>query len=188
MAQHNYEGLNPTDTPSTVRTAIQVSSDHPFNHRCAHHPMTTQCDQSQCSNTNHNLALPQFMTQPNYEDLDPTDNPSTVPTAFQTSSNHTFNLKCAHNLMETQCNKPQYLIPLNKICTHIPSASQNNKVSLSNSLASPYPTDPGEHVLKWSTTATGEQNFPVKWFKFIHPSPNPRMRNLSLWHIHPLPP
>ena len=77
--------------------------------------------------------------------------------------------------METQCNQPQYLIPLNKICAHIPAASQNNQVSLSNSLASPYPPDPGEYVLKRSATATGEQDFPVKWFKFIHPSPKPRM-------------
>ena len=42
-------------------------------------------------------------------------------------------------------------------------------------LASPYPPDPGEHVLKRSATATGKQDFPVKWFKFIHPSPKPRM-------------
>ena len=77
--------------------------------------------------------------------------------------------------MEAQSNQPQCLIPLNKICNHIPSASQNNQVSLSNSLASPYPPDPGEHVLKRSATSTGEQDFPVKWFKFIHPSPKPRM-------------
>ena len=77
--------------------------------------------------------------------------------------------------METQCNQPQYLIPLNKICAYIPSASQNNQVSLSNSLASPCPPDPGEHVLKRYATATGKQDFPVKWFKFIHPSPKQRI-------------
>ena len=115
------------------------------------------------------------MTQPNSEVLEHTGTPSAVPTALQASCDHTFNPKCAHNLMETKCNQPQYLIPLNKICAHIPSGSQNNQVSLSNSLASPYPPDPGEHVLKRSATATGEQDFPVKWFKFIHPSPKPRM-------------
>ena len=115
------------------------------------------------------------MAPPNSAYLDPTDTPSAVPTTFQSSCDHTFNPKCAHNLMETHCNQPQYLIPLNKICAHIPSASQNNQVSLSNSLASPYPPDPGEHVLTRSATATGEQYFPVKWFKFIHPSPKPRM-------------
>ena len=39
----------------------------------------------------------------------------------------------------------------------------------------PIPPEPGKHVLKTSTIATGKQDFPVKWFKFIHPSPKPRM-------------
>ena len=65
--------------------------------------------------------------------------------------------------------------PIEQICAHIPTASQNNQTNLFNSLASPYPPDPGDHVLKRSATATGEQDFPVKWFKFIHPSPKPRM-------------
>ena len=69
----------------------------------------------------------------------------------------------------------QYLIPLNNICAHIPSASQNNLVNLSNSLASPCPPEPGELVLKRSAIATGEQDFPVKWFKLIRRSPEPRM-------------
>ena len=77
--------------------------------------------------------------------------------------------------METQCNRPQYLIPLNYIFAHIATASQNNQVSLSNSLASPYPPDPREHVLKRSATGTDEQDFPVKWFKFIHASLKPGM-------------
>ena len=138
MAQHNYERLKPTDTPSTVPTAIQASSDDTFNPRCAHNPMETQCNQSQCSYPSHNFALPQFMAQHNCENLDPTDNPSTVPTTLQASSDHTFSHKCAHNLMATQCNQSQHHTSLNKICAHIPSASQNNQVSLSNSLASPY--------------------------------------------------
>ena len=136
ISQHNYEGLNPTDTPITVPTAIQATSDQTLNPRCAHNPMATQCNQSQYPNLNHNVPLPQFMTPPNSKDLDPTDTPSEVPTTLQASCDHTFNPKCAHNLMETQCNQPQYLIPLNKICSHNPSASQNNQVSLSNSLAS----------------------------------------------------
>ena len=173
MAEHNCEDLDPTDDPSTVPTAIQATSDQTFNPRCAHNPMATQCNQSQYPN--HNFALQQFMASPTSEDLETTDTPSAVPTALQASCDHTFNPKCAHNLMETQCNQPQYLIPLNKICARIPCASQNNQVSLSNSLASPYPPDPGEHVLKRSATATGEQDLPVKWFKLIHPSPKPRM-------------
>ena len=77
--------------------------------------------------------------------------------------------------MATQCNQSQYLTSLNKIIAHNPSASQNNQVSLSNSLASPYPPDPGEHVMKRSATEGGKQDSPVKWFKFIHPSHKPRM-------------
>ena len=50
-----------------------------------------------------------------------------------------------------------------------PSVSQVSQTNLSNYLASPYPPDPGEHDLTLSPTATGEQDFPVKWFKFIHP-------------------
>ena len=51
-------------------------------------------------NLSHNFALPQFMAQHNCEDLKPTDTPSTVPTALQASSDHIFNPKCAHNLMQ----------------------------------------------------------------------------------------
>ena len=35
MAQHNYEDLKPTDTPRTVPTAIQATSDQIFNPSCA---------------------------------------------------------------------------------------------------------------------------------------------------------
>ena len=175
IAQHNNEDLNPTGTRSTVPTAIQASSDHHFNPRCAHNPMVTQCNQSQYPNLRHNFAQPQFMAQPNCEDLVCTDTPSAVSTALQVSSDHTFNPKCTHNLMDTQCNQPEYLTSLNKICAHNPSTSQNNQISLSNSLASPYPIDPGKHVLKRSVKEIGEKDFPGKWFKFIHPSPKPWM-------------
>ena len=162
MAQHNYEDLKLTDTPSIVPTTIQATSDQMFNPSCAHNPFTTQCNQSQYPNPNHNFALSQIMAQLNSEDLDPTDTPSALPTALQAFCDHTFNPKCAHNLMETQCNQSQYLTSLNKIYAHIPSASQNNQTNLSNSLASPNPPDPGEHVLKRSATATDEQDFTVK--------------------------
>ena len=56
----------------------------------------------------HTFALPQFMAQHNCEDLNPTDNPSTVPTAFQDLSDHTFNPKCADNPLAIQCNQSQY--------------------------------------------------------------------------------
>ena len=91
MTQHNYEDLDPTDTPSTVPNAIQATSDQTFNPRCAHNPMATQCNQSQYPNPNHNFALPQFMAPPNAADLEPTDTPSAVPTALQASCDHTVN-------------------------------------------------------------------------------------------------
>ena len=173
--QDNCEDQEPTDDPNSVPTALQASSDHIFNPKCAHHPLATQCNQYQYPNPNNNFVLSQVMAQPNCDDLEPTDTPSAVPTSLQPSCDHTVNPKCAHNLMGTQCSQPQYLIPLNNICAHIPSASQNNQVSLFNSLASPYPPDPGEHVLTKSATATGDQDFPVKFYKFIHPTPKPMM-------------
>ena len=55
----------------------------------------------------HTFALPQFIDQHNYEDQEPTDTPSTIPTAFQFSCDHTLHPECTHNLMAIQCN--QYL-------------------------------------------------------------------------------
>ena len=100
------------------------------------------------TNLSHNFALPQFMAQHNCEDLKPADNPSTVPTTLQASSDHTFNPKHAHNLMATQCNQSLHLTLKKQICSHNPSASQVSQTNLSNSLVSPYPPDPGEHIWK----------------------------------------
>ena len=82
-------------------------------------------------------ALPQFLTQHNCDDLDPTDTPSAVPTALQTPSDDTsspFLMKptCAHNL----------------------STSQVSKSYHANPVAFPYPPDPGEHVLVQSSAPT----------------------------------
>ena len=115
------------------------------------------------------------MVQHNCEDLQPTDTPSPVPTALRASSDHTSNSKCAHKLMATQCNQSQYLTLVKQVSTHNPSACQLSQIDLSNSLAFPYPPDRWEHVLKRSATELDEQDFSAKWFKFIHPSPKPRM-------------
>ena len=117
----------PTDDPSTVPTAVHATNDEPF-----------KCNQSPYPNPNHNFALPQFVAPPNSDKLDPTDTPSAVQTTLQASCDLTFNPKCAHNLMENQCNQPQYLILLNKYCAHNPSTSQVSQTNLSNSLAFPY--------------------------------------------------
>ena len=70
----------PTDTPSTIPTAFQVSCDHSLHPECTHNLMAIQWNQY--PNPNHNSALPQFLAHHNCEFLDPTDTPSAVPTAL----------------------------------------------------------------------------------------------------------
>ena len=80
----------------------------------------------------------------NCDDLDPIDTPSAVPTALQAPSDDTYNPKCTHSLMETQCNHSQYPILMKKNCTHNPSTSQVSKSYHPNPVTFPYPPDPGE--------------------------------------------
>ena len=189
--QLDHANLSPTDVflehHDYELFLLQKEIDAPNDN--LNHPDTHICENQDdilihATILSHTFALPQFMAQHNCEDLKPTDTPSTVPTALQASSDHT---------LATQCNQSQYLTLMKQICAHNPPASQVSQTNLSNSLASPYPPDPGEHVLKMSATATGKQDFPVKWFKFIHPSLKPRMTETpvqipSMWRIHPLPP
>ena len=51
------------------------------------------------------------MAEHKCEDLDPTDDPTTVPTAILATSDQTFNPSCAHNSMATWCNQSQYPSP-----------------------------------------------------------------------------
>ena len=90
----------------------------------------------------------------NCDDLDPTDTPSAVPTALQAPSDDTYNPKCTHSLMETQCNHSQYPILMKQNCTHNPSTSQVSKSYHPNPVTFPYPPDPGEHVLETSSAPT----------------------------------
>ena len=90
----------------------------------------------------------------NCDDLDPTDTPSPVPTALQAPSDDTYNPKCTHSLMETQCNHSQYPILMKQNCTHNPSTSQVSKSYQPNPVTFPYPPDPGEHVLETSSAPT----------------------------------
>ena len=82
-------------------------------------------------------ALPQFLTQHNCDDLDPTDTPSAVPTALQTPSDDT--------------SSPSLMKPT---CAHNLSTSQVSKSYHANPVAFPYPPDPGEHVLETSSAPT----------------------------------
>ena len=152
MDQHNCEYQEHTDTPSTIPTAFQVSCDLTLHPECTHNLMAIQCNQY--PNLSHNLALPQFLAHQNYEDLDPTETPSAVPATLQAPSDDTYNPKCAHNPMETQCNQSQYPSLMKQNCTHNPSTSQDRKSNHSNPVAFPYPPDPGEHGLERSATPT----------------------------------
>ena len=114
--------------------------------------MAIQCNQY--PNPNHNSALVQFLAHPNCEDLDPTDTPSEVPAALQAPSDDTYNPKCAHNPMETQCKQSQSHIMMKKNCTHNLSTSQVKKSNHTNPMALPYPPDPGEYVLERSAAPT----------------------------------
>ena len=80
----------------------------------------------------------------NGDDLDPTDTPSAVPTTLQDPSDDTYNPKCTHSLMETQCHHSQYPILMKQHCTHHSSTSQVSKSYHHNPVAFPYPPDPGE--------------------------------------------
>ena len=90
----------------------------------------------------------------NCDGLDPTDTPSAVPTALQAPSDDTYNPKCTHSLMETQCNHSQYPILMKQNCTHNPSTSQVSKSYHHNPVTFPYPPDPGENVLETSSAPT----------------------------------
>ena len=82
-------------------------------------------------------ALPQFLTHHNCDDLDPTDTPSAVPTALQTPIDGTYSL---------------FLMKQN--CAHNSSTSHVSKSYHANPVPSPYPPDPGEHVLETSSAPT----------------------------------
>ena len=92
MDQHNYEYQDPTDTPSTVPTAFQVSCDLTLDPECTHNLMATQCNKY--PNLGHNLALPQFLAHHDCEHLEPTETQSAVPTALQAPSDDTYNPEC----------------------------------------------------------------------------------------------
>ena len=69
----------------------------------------------------HTFTLPLFMDQHNCEDQEPTDTPSTIPTAFQVFCYHTLYPECTHNLMAIQCNqypKPRHNSTLPQFLAH----------------------------------------------------------------------
>ena len=129
-------------------------------------------------------SLPEFKGQLDDINQEPTDAPSTIPTAFQAPREDTYNPECTHNPMAIQYNQypnpshnsalPQFLVHHNcedldpidtpsavptalqapKHCTHNPSTSQVKKSNHTNPMALPYPPDPGEHVMERSAAPT----------------------------------
>ena len=152
MNQHNYEDQDRTGAPRTIPTAFQVPKDDTYNAECTHNLMAIQCNQY--PNPSHNSALPHFLAHHNWEDLDPPDTTSALPTALQAPSDNTYNPKCAHNPMETQRKKSQSSTLMKQNCTHNPSTNQIKRSDHTNPMALPYPPYPGEHVMERSATPT----------------------------------
>ena len=143
----------PTPAPQQVHQHSQDEPTGESKHQTPSESLTA-LNNFKKGTTRDDSALPQFLTQHNCDDLDPTDTPSSVPTALQAPSDDTYNPKCTHSLMETKCNHSQYPILVKKICTHDPSTSQVSKSYHANPVAFPYPPDPGDHVLETSSAPT----------------------------------
>ena len=143
----------PTPAPQQVH---QHSQDEPTGESKNQTPSEslTALNNFKMGTKRDDTALPQFLTHHNCDDLDPTDTPSAVPTALQAPSDDTYNPKCTHSLMETQCNHSQYPILMKKICTHHLSTNQVSKSYKPHPVPFPYPPDPGEHVLETSSAPT----------------------------------
>ena len=140
----------PTPTPQQVHQHSQDDPTGESKHQTQSESLTAQNNFKKGSKRDAS-ALPPFLTQHNCDDLDPTDTPSAVLTAHQASSDDTYNPKCTHSLMETQCNHSQYPILMKKNCTHNPSTNQASKSYNPHPATFPYPPDPGEHVLETSS-------------------------------------
>ena len=133
--------IDPTDTQNVmpVSYAKRNISSHESSRQIQTHQVFARVNQSK----HHNC-----------DDLDPTDTPSSVPTALQAPSDDTSIPKCTHSLMETQCNHSQYPILMKKICTHTPSTTQVSKSYHPHPVTFPYPPDLWEHVLATSSAPT----------------------------------
>ena len=93
----------PTPAPQQVHQHLQDEHTGESKHQTPSESLTA-LNNFKKGTKRDDSALPQFLTHHNCDDLDPTDTPSAVPTALQASSDDTYNPKCTHSLMETQCN------------------------------------------------------------------------------------
>ena len=89
-------------TTHELATCLPERQEHNLSFALSNNQDTHVCENQDdilihTTNLSHTFALPQFMAQHNFEDLKPTDTPSTVLTALKASSDHTFKPMCAHN-------------------------------------------------------------------------------------------
>ena len=143
-AKHNPTLGKPTPAPQQVHQHSQDEPTGESKHQTPSESLTALNNFKKGTKRDAS-ALPQFLTHHNCDDLDPTDTPSSVPTALQAPSDDTSNPKCTHSLMETQCNHSQYPILMKST---ISKSYQPHPVPF------PYPPDPGEHVLATSSAPT----------------------------------
>ena len=157
----------PTDTPSKVPSAIQTSGNNPNDT-----PITvpTIIQTSVIKNGVKPDEPPQNVAPSHLKDPISTTTNLDEACPLDTSCNLQPHLDSPSLSSELQDNSS-----VDSVGVHSPSASQASHTNLSNSLVSKYPPDPGEHVVKRYATSTCEQDIPVQWFKFIHPSPKTRM-------------
>ena len=106
--QLDHTNLSPTDAFSEhhdyelflLQKEFDALNDNP-NHYDIHTHVNQDDILIHATNLSNTFALPQMMAQHNCEDQEPTDGPSAVATASQSSCDHTLKLKCAHNPMVT---------------------------------------------------------------------------------------
>ena len=108
--QLDHTNLSPTDVFSGQHDyelfLLQKEIDAPhdnLNHACEKQDQDVLL--THATILSHTFALPQFMDQHDCEDLDPTDTPIKIPTAFQVSCDLTLHPECTHNPMAIQCNQ-----------------------------------------------------------------------------------
>ena len=126
-------GIDPTDTQNVM--PVSYAKRNISSHESSRQIQTHQ---------RYVFAKVNQFKHHNGDELDPIDSPSAVPTALQAPSDATYNPKCTHSLMGTQCNHSQYPILMQHNCTHNPSTSQVSKSYHPNPVTFPSPPDPGE--------------------------------------------
>ena len=148
---HRHQIIPGTPLPNST------SPPSPEPMKSSIHLEPTPCDPTSTSQNTCNFdteSLPELKGHLDITNQEPTDTPTTMPTAFQVSCDHTLHPECTHNTMETQCNQSQFPTLMRHNCTHNPSTSQVKKSNHINPMAFPYPPDHGEHIVERSATPT----------------------------------